>query len=63
MGEWLPGGGVSVAEASGTQPIGNLQVGDNVVDNSWEWEHRTGPDDWRGVTTADGRLIREYIVD
>ncbi len=31
-----------VAEAAAVQPIGDLQVGDRVVDNSWTWEHRTG---------------------
>ena len=29
--------------------LGELNIGDKVVDNSWEWEHRTGPDRWDGV--------------
>jgi len=28
--------------------LGDLQIGDKVVDNSWGWEHRTGPDEWDG---------------
>ncbi len=31
------------------QPLGNLQLGDRVVDRSWSWEHRTGPDEWDGL--------------
>ena len=34
----------SKAEASGTQSLGDLNIGDKVVDPSWEWEHRTGRD-------------------
>ena len=36
--------GVTKAEASGTQQLGDLEIGDKVVDKSWEWEHRTGDD-------------------
>ncbi len=32
----------SKVEASGTQPLGSLQIGDRVVDSSWKWEHRLG---------------------
>ncbi len=35
---------VTKAEASGTQQLGDLEIGDKVVDLSWEWEHRTGND-------------------
>jgi len=28
---------------NGNIPIYNLNIGDRVVDNTWQWEHRTGP--------------------
>ncbi len=35
--------------------LSHLVLGDKVVDNSWEWEHRLGPDDWDGVPySGDG---------
>ncbi len=34
----------NIVEASGTQPISELAIGDKVVDNSWEWEFRSGSD-------------------
>ncbi len=37
----------SRVEASGTRTLGSLEIGDRVVDLSWEWEHRTG-DDYSG---------------
>lgn len=36
--------GLSVVEASGTQPLSNLNIGDRVVDNSWQWQFKTGED-------------------
>jgi len=37
-----PGDGPAEAGGEATQPVGNLEVGDRVVDSSWEWEFRTG---------------------
>ncbi len=35
---------------AGDIPLSELDVGDRVVDPSWEWEHRLGPEDrWEGV--------------
>ncbi len=34
----------SLVEASGTRTLDSLEIGDRVVDKSWEWEHRTGSD-------------------
>ncbi len=35
-------GSISVAQASGTQPLGNLNIGDRVVDPSWDWYFHDG---------------------
>ncbi len=32
----------ALAEASNTQPLRNLIIGDRVIDNSWTWEYRQG---------------------
>jgi len=43
----LTGAGLPCAsevEAAGSQPLGDLEIGDRVVDPSWEWEFRTGDD-------------------
>ncbi len=34
---------------NGSIPLGELEIGARVADPSWEWEHRTGPDEWDGV--------------
>ncbi len=31
-----------------TKPISALAIGDRIVDTSWKWKHRIGPDDWDG---------------
>lgn len=35
---------ISIAEASETKTLGDLKIGDRVVDKSWQWEYRTGDD-------------------
>jgi len=32
------------AAAADTQPVGSLGIGDRVVDNTWQWQFRTGED-------------------
>ncbi len=41
--------GATKAEASGTQQLGNLKIGDKIVDKSWQWEHREGIGDYSGT--------------
>ncbi len=38
----------------GAQPLGNLDIGDRVVDNSWKWEHRTG----LNYTAYEGDVVK-----
>lgn len=53
----LVGGSHSQAEASGKQPLDNLQIGDRLVDNSFQWEFRTGGD----YSYQEGDLTRPVI--
>ncbi len=50
------------AETADTQTLGDLEIGDRVVDNSWEWEHRLGPEGWDGTPYSyeDGDSPNEY---
>ncbi len=50
---YLPSG-FGIVKASGSQSLGSLNIGDRVVDNSWEWEFRTGFD----YTYEDGDITR-----
>ncbi len=49
-------GGMEAAqvEASGTRTLGSLELGDRVIDPSWEWEFRTGS----GYYYQDGDLTK-----
>ncbi len=46
-------------EVSGTHTLGSLDIGDKVVDPSWEWEHRTG-DDYSG--TGETKPVTWIVV-
>lgn len=56
-GPGTPGapGAPETGAPSGSQPIGNLKVGDRVVDNSWAWEFKRG-------FNYTGMVIREKPV-
>ncbi len=47
-------GDASVAWTSGIQPLGDLNIGDRVVDSSWEWQFRSGDD----YTYQDGDVTK-----
>ncbi len=50
---------VSGAEASGTQNLGDLEIGDKVVDPSWQWEHRI---DWDYSGTGETKPVIWIVV-